>query len=381
MRTTSALKLAAVLMVLVPALLFPRPSLAAPGRFGPTDGVTELGYNSNCPPGDVCMSFTDLMYSVNQLGIFPNIAAYSAPDHYPDVKISDGTCRNTDYLALANIAGYLATSSSVPRPYILDLNSVIFATVTPRTCACDKDPNCYNSSGYNTWYVRSDYQTRLNNFKATAGSNINSSTVWGINLNSEIANQNGAVTDPNTINAIAAAIKALWPGIPVLGGYPTDAALGGGATHQYGMAYAPLGFPTGLNYILTWDYSVTDPNASTYQTMYNDTSYGLKRRLRWFQSLVYVVGTFDQNTAGGCPAVSAINGQRFDLLMRSWCAWALNVDTRSTKTLLPFYWGSLTSGGGQQIINWEKTVCGGTALEPAFVSVANVASTGSSCWQ
>jgi hypothetical protein len=355
------------------ASLLAAPSFAVTGLFGPTDGVSELGYSSGTTP-----IYTNNLPSMRALGISPNSEAFSVPDRDTSFLASDGSCRNTDYLALARIASYIASSPDVVHPFILDLTWVFFQKVPgsqypPFSCSCDQAHKCDPNPQI---VVRSDYTSRLSQFRTISGLNFNKFNILGVVLNAELANVNGTAADANTVNQIATAIKNEWPQISVIGGYPTQAT-----RSDYGMAYFPTPkFPSGLDYILTWDYSVSDPRVGPYPTMYNDPNVGLVHKLQTNQKLLYVVGTFSLDPNAGCPAHSTsgiYQGQRYDANLRAWCAWALKTNTNLTTTLLPFAW----NGGAQTIISWEYAHCGGTALQPAFVSVANAAATGSSCWR
>ncbi|HEY0512263.1 MAG TPA: hypothetical protein VGH73_10180 [Thermoanaerobaculia bacterium] len=341
--------------------------------FGPTDGLRDLGYSCygcNTPV------FTGSVVEMRQQGIWPNTAIYSAPDTDRDTKITDGTCRDTDYLALARISGTLATSGNVPRPFILDLSSVIFGTNPPRQCS-DTNPS-------NQWHLLTDWQSRLDRFKSVSGSNFNTSTVGAIVLFTEVANENGFVVSNSVINQIAAYVKQLWPGIPVMAGYPTAANHAG-----YGMQYTPNSFPYQLDYIATWDYTVTSPADRRYAGDATDPgAYSLLlARLSPTQKLLYNVGAFSfAGPPTTCPARSPINGERFDLLVRNWCAWSFQIHGDRSVGLVTFLWGAPQSWdpnayGAQRIINWELNNCGGTALRPALVSVANVVSGGGFCFQ
>jgi hypothetical protein len=328
-------------------------------KFGPTDGFRDLGYSCY---GCTTVTFTNVIPEMRAQGISPNLAMFSASETDQDFRTSTGVCKDTDYLALARVASYLATSPDVPRPFLLDLSGVIFGTNPERNCTTSSD----------VWYVRPDYQQRLATFKQVAGNNFNTSNVWSILIFGEVANQNGAVTDSTKINEIAAYVKQLWPHIPIMAGYPTAAALPG-----YGMQFFPSPqFPSNLDYIGTWDYSVGDPSGTQYAGAYPQ----LVNRLKIWQKLLYVVGTFARRQNGSCPALFDLNGERFDLLVRRWCAWAMEVHPDKALGLLNFYWGSPTSDTANGIINWELNNCGGTALRPAMVSAANAARTGSSCW-
>jgi hypothetical protein len=105
------------------------------------------------------------------------------------------------------------------------------------------------------------------------------------------------------------------------------------------------------------------------------------------QKLLYNVGTFQFGSSPTtCPARSPDNGERYDLLVRNWCAWAFKTHWDRSAGLVTFLWGALQTSdpnayGAQRIIDWELNHCGGTALKPALVSVANVVSGGSSCFQ
>jgi len=357
-------------IILLTASLTASPALGADFS-GPTDGLRNLGYQCY---GCTTTAFQDSVAEMRLQGIWPNTAMYSAPDTDLDIKTSDGTCRDTDYLALARLAGTLATSGNIPRPFILDLSGVIFGTNPARSCTVSSD----------VWYLRSDWAARLNTFKATSGTNFNTSTVWAIVLFAEVANQLGHVANNATINQVAAYIKQLWPGIPVMAGYPTAAT-----QPNYGMQNTPDIFPWQLDYIATWDYTVASPTDPRYAgDAMNPGAYGsLLSRLRPYQKLIYNVGSFNfSGPPTTCPARSTINGERFDLLVRNWCAWAFKTHKDRSLGLVNFLWGasqhySPTTYGAQRLINWELSQCGVTALRPALISAANAGSMGSSCWQ
>jgi hypothetical protein len=355
---------------LLTVLLTTSPALGA-GFYGPTDGVRDLGYSCY---GCTSLAFRGSVVEMRLQGTWPNSAMYSAPDTDLDTKISDGTCRDTDYLALARLSGALATSGNIPRPFLLDLSGVIFGTNPVRSCTVHSDD----------WGVRSDWQARLNNFKALSGTNFNTSTVWAILIFAEVANQNDVVAGNAAINQIAAYVKQLWPGIPVMAGYPTAAA-----HPNYGMQHTPSIFPWQLDYIGTWDYDVTSPTDPRYAGAGMDPgAYGsLLSRLRPNQKLLYNVGAFTfSGPPTTCPARSPINGERFDLLVRNWCAWAFETHRDRSLGLVMFTWGAAqysdpNTYGAQRLIDWELSHCGSTALRPALTSAANAASMGTSCWQ
>ena len=355
MRTTAILLLGAALLA--------SPVFGA-SKFGPTDGIRDLGYA--CAGCTNQLLYTNSIVEMRSQGINPNVAMFSASETDQNILTSTGQCRATDYLALARLSSYLATSPDVPRPFLLDLSGVIFGTSPERNCMTTSD----------SWYVRMNYQTRLNTFKQVSGTNFNTNNVWAILIFGEVANQLGAVTDSTTINAIANYVKQLWPGIPVMAGYPTAATF-----MDDGMSFFPARFPTSLDYIGTWDYSVTDPFGTDYTSAYTNTAgTGIADRLRWYQKLVYVVGTFSRQQPASCPARFSLNGERFDLLVRRWCAWAMDVHADKSIGLLDFYWGGPSSGGAYDNINFELNTCGGAALKPAMISAVNTAVSGPSCW-
>jgi hypothetical protein len=359
----------AIHLLLITALITP-PALGA-GFSGPTDGVQDLGYSCY---GCTSPAFQGSVVQMRLQGIWPNTAMYSAPDTDLDIKTSNGTCRDTDYLALARISGPLANSGNIPRPFLLDLSGVIFGTSPARSCNVSSD----------LWSVRSDWQARLNNFKALSGNNFNTSTVWAIVLFTEVANQTNIVAGNATINQIAAYIKQLWPGTPVMAGYPTAAT-----QPSYGMQNTPDLFPWQLDYIATWDYTVASPTDPSYAG--NGMSPGahgsLLSRLRPHQKLLYNVGAFSfAGPPTTCPARSPINGERFDLLVRNWCDWALNTHSDRSLGLVSFFWGAAQPSapavyGAQRLISWEAGQCGGSMLKPALTALANAATWGTSCWQ
>jgi hypothetical protein len=342
----------------------------AGGWFGPSDGFRDLGYTCY---GCTTPAFSGSVIEMRLAGIFPNMAMYSAPETDLDLKAADGTCRDTDYLALARMAHALATSGNIPRPFLLDLSGVIFGTTPQRSCTVGSD----------AWSLRSDWQARLNTFKMTSGTDFNTSTVSAIVVFTEVANQNGIVASNSVINQVAAYVKSLWPGIPVMAGYPTAATQMG-----YGLLNTPSPFPFQLDYIATWDYTVTSPTDPLYagDAMQPGAYGGLLSRLRSYQKLIYVVGAFSFSGAPTtCPARSPINGERFDLLLRNWCSWAFETHGDRSLGIALFTWGAPTYSdpaiyGSQRIVNWEVNNCGGTALKPALNAVANAAATGSSCW-
>jgi hypothetical protein len=364
-RTTLFPKLFPLLLALLCAAT---PSFGVTGLFGPFDGIVDLAYSGST------VTYTNNIPGMRALGINPNIAGFSVPNRDGTFLTSDGTtCKSTDYLTLAKISHYLATSPDVVRPFILDLTGVMFGYSPERDCTCDGNGTCSNQ-----WILRSNWVNRLTDFQRISGNDFNPSTVFAIVLHQEIANNNGAVVDNATIFTIADRIKQVFPGVPVLGGYPTQAAL-----VNYGLQNTPLRFNSNLDYIGTWDYSVSDPRFGAYPTMYNDPNTGLKRRLRANQKLVYVYGNFNLDTSSPnhCPAQSTgvpYNAGRFDFNARAWCAWALKNNTDRSTTLLDYLWGF---GGSQAIINWEIAHCGGTSLQPTLISVDNAAVLGSGCWQ
>jgi hypothetical protein len=355
-----------VAILLLTLSLAAAPALGA-GFFGPTDGFRDLGYTCY---GCTTPTFSGTVLAMRLAGIWPNTAMYSAPDTDLDIKIADGTCRDTDYLALARMSNALATSGNISRPFILDLSGVIFGTTPARSC------NPPVSS--DTWSLRSDWQARLNNFKMVSGSNFNTSTVSAILLFGEVANSNGLVASNATINQVAGYVKQLWPGIPVMAGYPTAATEPG-----YGLQYTPSLFPWQLDYIATWDYTVTSPTDTRYAgDSMNPGAYGsLLSRLRSNQKILYNVGVFRFGSAPTtCPARSPINGEKYDLLVRNWCAWAF--ESHPSLGLVMFLWGSSSPSdyGSQRLMDWDSS-CGSTALRSAILAATNAAASGTSCWQ
>lgn len=355
--------------IILTVLLTASPAFSA-GVFGPLDGFRDLGYTCI---GCTTTAAQGSVVEMRLRGIWPNTAMYSAPDTDLDLTIADGTCRDTDYLALARRAGSLATAGNIPRPFILDLSAVIFGTNPPRSCSVASDQ----------WVLRSDWQARLNNFKAVSGNNFNTSTVWAIVVFTEVANRNGIVAGNAKINEVAASVKQLWPGIPVMAGYPTAAT-----EPDYGMGYTPSLFPWQLDYIATWDYTVNSPTNPLYAgNGLNPGAYGsLLSRLRSNQKLLYNVGAFSfSGPPTTCPARSPYNGERFDLLVRNWCAWAFQTHTDRSLGLVMFLWGASQHHnpnfyGAQRIIDWELNQCGGETLRPALISAANAASMGTPCF-
>lgn len=344
---------------------------AAQSKFGPADGVQDLGYTCT---GCTSTVFQGSVVQMRLGGIFPNTAMFSAPDSDTSVTLPSGACRPTDYLALARIANALATSGNISRPFLLDLSAVIFGTTPAR--------DCVTHTTSDTWSVRPDWQGRLNTFRMVSGTNFNTSNVWGIVIFTEIANQNVAVASNSQINQIAAFVKTLWPGIPVVGGYPTAAT-----QPNFGMNFTPSIMPFQLDYIATWDYTVTNPIATIYagdpvDPMAPSAFRNLKSRLRANQKLIYVPPTFLFTTAPTtCPArFTPGNGERFDLLVRNWCAWTYELQRPFTAGMVSFLWGPASQFDAQGIINWEVAHCGGSALKAAMVAAANAAATGSSCW-
>ena len=342
-------------MVLATLLLtFPAYGL---GRFGSTDGMRELGYRC---PGCTTLSFIASDPEMSLLGIDANTAMYSASETDQDLRTSGGTCRETDYLALARLG---PLSTDVARPMLLDLSGVIFGTDPERSCA---------DASSDTWYVRADYQQRLSTFKQVSGTSFNPATVWAIVLFSEVANQNGALIGNAKVNEVAGYVKQLWPGIPVTAGYPTNAL-----RDDRGTAFFPPSFPSGLDYIATWDYAVTNPFGAGYAATYQE----LRRRMRAYQKVLSVVGTFWRLPGTACPARFALNGERFDRLVRRWCSWALEAHGDESAGLMSFRWGGPDDGGAQSLINWEISNCGGaSALRSALAAAARAASSGTSCW-
>src|SRR3954468_7961527 len=79
-------------------------------KFGPTDGFRDLGYSCY---GCTTVTYTNVIPAMRAQGISPHLAMFSASETDQDFRTSTGVCKDTDYLALARVASYLATSPDV----------------------------------------------------------------------------------------------------------------------------------------------------------------------------------------------------------------------------------------------------------------------------
>lgn len=283
------------------------------------------------------------------------------------------TCINNDYLVTADVASSLTWDG----PVILDLSGVIFEPVNFDT---------------GDWRLRPDWKTRLNTYKTRAAGQYNANTTLFISVFAEVT---GTDLTSSEIGQAAAEVKLKFPaGVKVAAGYPTTAGR---------EAFLPASFPTALDLIVTWDYTIADPRVVPYYNPSNPndttTKYGkIVQRLQGAQDIYFLVAGFnDGNVTGTASRTHQKTGIYFGTLLRNWCAFALKMhQTRnaglivwkfndgyactqsgSCNTTCPGLVRTIT--GAQTTFEQEKSM-GINGLARAYRAVSRAAQFNESCW-
>jgi hypothetical protein len=281
------------------------------------------------------------------------------------------SCINNDYLVTADVASSLTWDG----PVILDLSGVIFEPV---------------DFAAGDWRLRPDWKTRLAAYATHATGYYNASTTVFISVFAEVT---GTDLTNSEISQAANEVKLKFPaGVKVGAGYPTPA--------QHPL---PATFPSALNVIVTWEYTVGDPRTAPYYnpSSPNDpnTRYGsLVQRIQGNQDIYFVVAGFNNgNVTGVASRTHQPTQVDFATLLRRWCEFALTKHPLRNAGLMVWKYNdayACTTGscatfncsglkrtitGAQTTFEYESSQ-GLNALARAYRAVYRASAFGESCW-
>lgn len=182
-------------------------------------GISLFGYSG------VADSNGSKLYQINNANIRINVGTVDFPENWQITPLKTIT---TEFSAQGIKTG-------------LFLDNVLFGKIYTSSSQC--------SDGGGPFYtaLRSNWQDRLNSFATTNVNQINTSKTAFLSVATEV---NNTCTPLDQVQTAATAVKAKFPGVPIVMGYGRSP----------GAKPAPAYIPTAVDWVGFYKYGIFDPN-------------------------------------------------------------------------------------------------------------------------